>query len=70
MLVLRTPESPKRSTMLQASTILLALGLVIWSVTWTGVLDIPMEVFWALTIGGICMLLMHIASTRRSSNAC
>ncbi len=56
--------------MLQASTILLALGLVIWSVTWTGVLDIPMEVFWALTIGGICMLLMHIASTRRASNAC
>lgn len=56
--------------MLQASTILLALGLVIWSLTWTGVLDIPMEVFWALTIGGICVLLMHIANTRRSSSAC
>lgn len=70
MLVLQTRERLKRSTMLQASTILLALGLVIWSVTWTGVLDIPMEVFWALTIGGICVLLMHIANTRRSSSAC
>ena len=55
--------------MLQASTILLALGLVTWSVTLTGVFDIPIEVFWILTVGGICVMLMHIATTSRSSKA-
>jgi hypothetical protein len=52
--------------MLQASTILLSLGLVVWSLTWTEVLNVPIELFWVLSLGGIGALLMHIATSRSS----
>ena len=55
--------------MLQASTVLLALALVVWSLTWTEVIEVPIEVFWILSLGGIGVLLMHIATTSRSSKA-
>ena len=53
--------------MLQASTLLMALGFVVWSLTWTEVLKVPIEVFWVFSLGGICVLLMHIAAESRTS---
>lgn len=38
--------------MLQAATILMSLGLVVWSLNWTEVLEVPIEVFWVLSLGG------------------
>ena len=55
--------------MLQASMILLSLSLVVWSLNWTGVLSVPIEMFWMLSLGGIGLLLMYMARSR-SSNAC
>lgn len=59
----------KEPTMLQASMILLSLGLVVWSLNWTEALQIPIEMFWMLSLGGIGVLLMYMA-TSRSSKAC
>jgi hypothetical protein len=50
--------------MLQASVLLLSLGLMVWSLNWTGVLEIPIEMFWMLSLGGIGLLLMHMAVNR------
>lgn len=58
----------KESTMLQASMILLSLGLVVWSLNWTEVLDIPIEMFLMLSLGGIGVLVMYMV-TGRSSKA-
>ncbi len=55
--------------MRQASMILLSLGLVVWSLNRTEVLEIPIEMFWMLSLGGIGVLLMYMA-TSRSSKAC
>jgi len=55
--------------MLQASVLLLSLGLMVWSLNWTGVLEIPIEMFWMLSLGGIGLLLMHMA-VNRSPKAC
>jgi hypothetical protein len=55
--------------MLQASMILLSLGLVVWSLNWTEVVAIPIEMFWMLSLGGIGVLLMYIV-TSRSTKAC
>ena len=50
--------------MRQASMILLSLGLVVWSLNWTEVLEIPIEMFWMLSLGGIGVLLMYMATSR------
>ena len=52
--------------MLQASMILLSLGLVVWSLNWTEVLDIPIEMFLMLSLGGIGVLVMYMVTSRSS----
>jgi hypothetical protein len=56
----------KEPTMLQASMVLLSLGLVVWSLNWTEVLEIPIEMFLMLSLGGIGVLLMYMVTSRSS----
>ena len=50
--------------MLHVALIFLALGLVVWGLNWTGLAEMPIQVYWAFTVGGMLLLLIHVATRR------
>lgn len=50
--------------MLQAALLSLVLGLVVWWLAWTGLAEMPTQVYWVLTVGGMLLMLIHVATRR------
>lgn len=50
--------------MLQAALISLLLGLVVWGLNWTEVAQMPTPIYWVLTVGGMLLMLIHVAIRR------
>ena len=50
--------------MIQAPVILLSLGLLVWSLNWTEVLEVPIDILWMLSLAGVGVVLMHIGISR------
>ncbi len=54
----------KECDMLQAALLSLVLGLVVWWLAWTGLAEMPTQVYWGLTGGGMLLMLVHVATRR------
>lgn len=50
--------------MLHAALISLVLGLVVWGLNWTELVETPIQVYWILTVGGMVLMLIHVATRR------
>jgi hypothetical protein len=50
--------------MLHAALIALVLGLVVWGLNWTGLAEMPTQVYWVFTVGGMLLMLIHVATRR------
>ena len=50
--------------MLQAALISLLLGLLVWGLNWTEMAQMPTSIYWVLTVGGMLLLLIHVATRR------
>lgn len=50
--------------MLHAALISLVLGLVVWGLNWTELVATPIQVYWILTVGGMVLMLIHVATRR------
>jgi len=50
--------------MLYAALIALVLGLVVWGLNWTGLAEMPTQVYWVFTVGGMLLMLIHVATRR------
>ena len=49
--------------MLHAALIALVLGLVVWGLNWTGLAEMPTQVYWVFTVGGMLLMLRKSDST-------
>lgn len=54
----------KECVMLHAALISLVLGLVVWALNWTGLAEMPTQVYWLFTLGGMLLMLIHVATRR------
>ena len=50
--------------MLYVALISLVMGLVVWVLNWTGVAEMPTEIYWTFTLGGMLLMLIHVATRR------
>jgi hypothetical protein len=50
--------------MLNAALISLVMGLLVWVFNWTGVAEIPTGIYWTFTLGGMLLMLIHVATRR------
>lgn len=50
--------------MLHAALISLLLGLVVWGLNWTEVAQMPTPIYWAFTVAGLLLMLIHVAIRR------
>lgn len=50
--------------MLHVALISLALGLVVWGLNWMGIAEMPIPIYWILTLGGMLLMLIHVATRR------
>jgi hypothetical protein len=54
--------------MLNVALMCLTLGLVVWFVTWTGMAEMPIQIYWFFTMGGMLLMVIHVI-TRRPARA-
>lgn len=50
--------------MLNVALISLVLGLVVWGLNWTGLAEMPTQLYWICTLGGMLLMLIHVATRR------
>ncbi|WHZ13959.1 MAG: hypothetical protein OJF52_000794 [Nitrospira sp.] len=50
--------------MLNAALTSLALGLVVWGLNWTELIEMPMQFYWLFTGGGMLLMLIHVTTRR------
>lgn len=55
---------PKESIVLNVALTCLALGLVVWGLNWTQLAEMPIQVYWVFTVGGMLLLLVHVTVRR------
>lgn len=46
--------------MLNAALLCLTLGLVVWGLNWTGMADVPTQIYWVFTMGGMLLMVVHV----------
>lgn len=50
--------------MLNAALMGLVLGLVVWGLNWMGLAEMPTQLYWFFTLGGMLLMLIHVATRR------
>ena len=50
--------------MLNAALLCLTLGLVVWVLSWTGIAEMPTQVYWFFTMGGMLLMVVHVITRR------
>ncbi len=50
--------------MLNASLTCLVLGLIVWGFNWTGVAELPAQLYWFFTVGGMLLMVIHVVTRR------
>lgn len=50
--------------MLTVALTSLALGLVVWGLNWTELAQMPVQIYWAFTVGGMLLLLAYVTMRR------
>jgi hypothetical protein len=51
-------------TLLTVALTSLALGLVVWGLNWTELAQMPVQIYWAFTVGGMLLLLAYVTMRR------
>lgn len=59
-------KKSEEGAMLHAALISLVLGLVVWGLNWTELVETPIQVYWILTVGGMVLMLIHVATRRQA----
>lgn len=52
--------------MLNAALVCLSLGLMIWGLNWSGLIEMPTQMYWFFTMGGMLLMVVHVATRRPS----
>jgi hypothetical protein len=42
----------------------LTLGLVVWGLNWTEFAQMPIQIYWVFTVGGMLLLLVYVTMRR------
>ncbi|MCE3221939.1 MAG: uncharacterized protein K0S58_119 [Nitrospira sp.] len=50
--------------MLNAALMCLTLGLVVWLFNWTGMIEMPAQIYWFFTMGGMVLMVVHVITRR------
>jgi hypothetical protein len=54
----------EESVLLNVALTCLALGLVVWSLNWTELAQMPIQIYWVFTVGGMLLLLVYVTMRR------
>lgn len=50
--------------MLNVALTCLALGLMVWGLNWTELAPMPVQIYWVFTVGGMLLMVIHVATRR------
>lgn len=50
--------------MLNAALVCLSLGLMVWGLNWFGMAEMPTQIYWFFTMGGMLLMVIHVITRR------